>query len=212
MEIGEKINFLKEFPLFCELTAEEVENIARGTHELNFPAGEVLIEQDSEGGTTFFILEGGVKVYRLDENGDMITLAVLGPKDVIGEMSLIDNEPRSANVETIKDTKVMGLDKSGFTRILNTHPNIAMGLLRTLSARVRATNEKLEDILSKDLTERTQKTLKTLVKYFPNNEITLSQEELADIIGATRARVTEALNELQKEGKISLAHRRITLL
>jgi Mn-dependent DtxR family transcriptional regulator len=66
-------------------------------------------------------------------------------------------------------------------------------------------------MISKNLTDRTLNTLKTLANYFSNNDITLSQEQIASIIGATRARVTESLNTLEERGTITLSHKKIHL-
>lgn len=159
----------------------------------------------------YFIIAGSAKIYRITEEGEIVTFAVLGPNEVVGEMSLIDDMPRSACVETIKDTQVLILTKKEFHTILNTHPSVAIALLKVLSKRVRETNQQIENILSKNLNDRTWKVLESLAKYFPNKTINLSQEELANIIGATRARVTEVLNNLQKNNKIALSHKQIMI-
>lgn len=212
MDLTDKVKALQAYPLFRQLSTSQIEEIARITREQVIPTATALIEQDDLSSFAYFILSGGVQVYRITEDGKKVTLAILGPGEVVGEMSLIDNEPRSACVQTIHETRVLVIDKGEFTRILRAHPNIAMSLLQIMSGRVKAVNEKLEDVLSKNLTERTWKTLKTLTKYFSDGEITLSQEELANIIGATRARVTETLNKLQNEGQITLAHRKIHIV
>lgn len=177
-----------------------------------FQQGEILIEQDDVPDSTYIIISGSVKVYRLLESGEQISLAILGSDEIIGELSLINDEPRSAYVEAINETQVLELKKQDFLNILLENPQTAINLLKTLSKRVRETNQKLEDIVSQNLYVRTWKTLQTLSNHFPSRNITLSQEELAEIIGATRARVTEVLNQLQNDGKITLSHRHIQII
>lgn len=205
------LDVLKSLPLFQGLTRENLQIIAQGLQEKTFSAGKRLIEQEGEPSFAYILISGSVRVYRTNEEGQEINIAILGPHEVVGEMSLVDNEPRSATVEALQETKTLALNKADFLKILSAHPELALNLLRLFSARVRATNEYLEEVFSKKLAERTWKTLLTLAKYFPNNDITLSQEELAEVLGATRSRVTEVLNELEKTGKINTSHRNIHL-
>ena len=202
---------LKQFPLFKDLSPREIEIISQVVKEEILPAHTNIIEQDGQSNLAYFIQEGGTKVYRISEDGEEVNLAVLGEGEVVGEMALIDDEPRSANVDTIQETKVFILSRTDFNRILISNPEVAISLLKTFAKRVRNTNEHVEDILSRNLGERTWKVLLSLANYFPNKDINLSQEELAGIIGATRARVTEVLNDLQTQGKIILSHRNIHL-
>lgn len=212
MDSEQQIRIISAVPLFTGLTKDELKAVASKTKAVEFEAGELIIEQDDTSDGAYILCHGMVKVYRLTDDGEEINLAVLGPGEILGEMSLIDDQPRSANVEAIQHTQLLLLTREDFSKILHQHTDAAINLLATLSHRVRATNEYVEDVFSKNLAERTWKTLQTLSRYFPNNDITLSQEELATIIGATRARVTEILDQLQIEGKLTLSHRKIHLM
>lgn len=209
MQIEDKVKIIQSSSLFKNLSLDQIKVIAQTVYEQSLPANTIFIEQEDNSNAAYFIVEGGAKIYRITESGELVTFSVLGPNEVVGEMSLIDDEPRSACVETIKDTKVLILAKDDFRKILAKYPNVAIALLRILSKRVRETNRHIEDILSKNLNDRTWKILENLARYFPDKTISLSQEELAGIIGATRARVTEVLNNLQKKGKLILSHKQI---
>lgn len=209
MNLDEKIAIIKALPLFESLTDSELEVIAAKLHEKNFPAHTAFIEQEDASDAAYILIEGSARVYRLTEDGEEVTLTIMGKGELVGEMSLLDDEPRSATVETLQDSRVLALTKEEFREILQNYPEIAIRILKTMSRRVRAANEQIEDVLFKNLEERTWKILQNLIHYFPNKDIALSQEELAGILGATRARVTEALNNLEKEGKITLSHRKI---
>lgn len=177
-----------------------------------FPPHELIIEQeDISSPEAFFIISGSVKVYRVTSDGNEVPIAVLGEGEVVGELALLDDQPRSANVETLQESVMLCLNRHDFMKVLSAHPQTAINLLKTLSVRVRENGKTLEDMYSLNLYERTWKTLKTLSSFFPNHDVNLSQEELATIIGATRARVTEVLNELKSQGKITLSHRRIKI-
>lgn len=209
MVVTSKTFLLKNQPLFSALSLHELETISHAIKERAYATGDMIIEQDTASDGAYFIVEGMVKVFRESREGEEINLTVLGPGEVLGELSLIDDEPRSAYVCTLKPTTIFILRREDFIKILEKHPETAVNLLKTLAKRVRTTNQRMEELLSLNLTERTWKMLQTLSGYFPNKDILLSQEELASIIGATRARVTEVLNHLKDQGKISISHRKI---
>lgn len=211
MNIAERAKILKTFDLFKELGVSQLEVIAKAVLEKEFDTRTVFIEQETEADVAYFIYEGGVRVYRTTSEGDEVNLSISGAGEIIGEMALLDHGPRSATVETIQKTKALTLSQHEFKNILETHSEIAFNLLLVLSRRVRKISEVLEDVVSHKLPERTWHVLELLAKYFPDGEITLSQEELAQIVGATRARVTETLNDFEKEGKIELSHKKIKI-
>lgn len=198
--------------LFDKLNQEEVEILFSKSKKQNLPPKTVFIEQGQNSDTAYFIVDGTVNVYRMDEDGNEISVAILGKRDVVGEMAVIDSKPRATYVKTLKDTTVLSLSGADFKEILQKHSEIALHLLSILSQRLRDTDQQLEDLHGKPLADRTWNTLKVLNSYFNNNQIALTHEELASIIGATRARVTETLDSLESEGKILLSPKKITLL
>jgi len=202
---------IQSFSLFEGLPQNEIEAITHSATQKIIKAKTVFIEQGASSEAAYFILEGSVNVYRMNENGEEVSLAVLGQGDVVGEMALIDHEPRSAYVKSLTDISVLVLTSSDFKNILQKYPNTAIHLLSSLSVRIRQTDQHVEDILTQNLATRTWNSLLVLKRYFPDGEIALSHEELSSIIGATRARVTEVLNLLQEQGKITLSHRKIIL-
>lgn len=212
MTIDEKIKKLRAFSLFKDLSEADLLVIAREIKEEFIPQETIFIAQEDSSDNVFFIVSGAIRVFRLTEDGEEINVSLSGPGAVAGEMSLIDETPRSANVETLKDCEVFILTGESFKRILKTLPDVAINLLKVFSQRLRENNDHIEEVLSQTLAERTWKTLCALRKIFPDDQINLSQEELSFIVGATRARITESLNTLESEGKISLSHRKIHIL
>ena len=208
MEIKDKINILEDFDLFRELKDEEIKVIAHAVAEKEFAPQTVFIQQETNPDVAYFIYEGGVKVYKVTEEGEEINLSICGPGEVVGEMALIDQGVRSANVETFEKT----LSGDDFKNIVSSHPQLAYRLLVILTNRIRKLGDLMEEVMSKKLPQRTWHLLEVLSKYFPDGEIALSQEELSHVVGATRARVTEILDDLEKQGKLKLAHKKIKLL
>lgn len=212
MTLDEKLNALRQFPLLSTLSDQILKDLASFTTEKFIPENTVFIDQGSVADVVFLLISGSVKVYRVSEDGKEVVLAILGPGELVGEMALIDHLPRSAYVESIQYTTTLCFSSANFLNLITIYPTVAMSLLTHLSNKLRSTGELLESISTTSVCDRTWKTLIILKYYFPNEEIALSHEELALLIGATRARITEALDTLQKSGKIKLNHRNITLL
>ena len=211
MELDEKVELLKSSPIFALLTEEQLRLIAEKITHQTLPAGTIFIEQDTVTNTAYLIIRGAIKVYRISENGEEVMLDTKGKGELVGEMALLDGKPRSAYVETITESTFFCLTKSSFFEIIQQNPQISLNIIRHFVLQTREFNERMEEIISKNLTDRTLNTLKTLANYFSNNDITLSQEQIASIIGATRARVTESLNTLEERGTITLSHKKIHL-
>ena len=212
MELEEKIKLIKSFEIFESLTDEEAVVIAQATIEKTIPENTVFIEEETQADLAYLVVAGTGRVFRTTEDGEEITLSFVEPGDLIGEMSLIEDSTRSASIKSLQEMKVLTITKESFLKIIKEDPDIAIKILQSFSKRIRKADEKLEEIMVKNLKERVWKALRILGKYFPNGKITLTQEELAPIIGASRPRITEALHNLVKENKITLNHRKITLV
>lgn len=212
MNTQEKVETLRNVAVFTLLTDQQLELIAQNISKIELPSNDVFIEQDAITDTAYLIISGAVKVYRISEDGEEIILDTKGPGEIVGEMALLDGKPRSAYVETIKDSSFFTLHKEKFLEIINQNPQISINIIKHLVLQIREFNQRMEDTTSKNLCDRTFTTIKTLSSYYQNNDVELSQEQLASIVGATRARVTECLNNLEKSGKIILSHKKIHLI
>lgn len=203
---------LKNFNLFQDLSDRELELVSNYFHEKEILPKTLFMAQGSDSENVYFIYKGLVRAYKSTQDGQEIGLSVLGPGEIIGEMGILENLPRSANVQTLQKTEVLILTKNDFIELLKSYPKTSITLLKFLSKRVRNVTDKIEGVMSKNIEERTLEALRILSKLFPNNEILLSHEELAIIVGATRARITEALDVLKNKEKLELHHRKIKLL
>ena len=211
MTFEERIKALKNIPIFKVLPISEVKAVAFSAYEKDFPAKHPLIKEGEKSNLLYFILEGSLRVYKVSQEGEEINLNICGTGDIVGEMAIIDKIPRSASVETLQATKALILKGEDFIKILRVYPEIAIVMLSELNKRIRNIDQNVEDILTKNLRERTWKTLLTLSNYFPKRKVLMSHEELASIVGATRARITEILDLLEKENKIILDHKKIQI-
>lgn len=208
----EKIKKLKSFSIFKDLSENELLSVSEIIHHKILPPKTILITQDSTPDEIYLVCKGLTRAFRYTDEGKEVNLSIIGEGEVIGEMGAIENLPRSASIETIQETEVFILTKEDFINLLKTHSAISIHLLKSLSKRLRNLTEKMEGVMAKNIENRTLEILQILSRFFPKKEILLSHEELATIVGATRARVTEVLDNLKSKGKIELHHRKIQLL
>lgn len=211
MTADEKLIELKKSPLCANLPDEDILTLANHVEEASFKEGEFLIEQDDLSDTAFFIIEGGVNIYRITEDGNEMHISIQGEGEIVGEMSLMDGHPRSAFVQAIQPSRTLFLKRGTFEDLIHKNPQFAINLIKALVVRLRDSHKRFEDALYKNLEQRTLIILQALAPFFPGRDIIISQEELALVIGATRARVTESLNKLEKAGKVTLSHKKIHL-
>lgn len=127
-----QIEFLATVPLFSALTDDELTTVVRAAEELDVAGGEELVTEGRIGRDFFLILDGEAVVRR---NGRKV--ATLGPGNWFGELSLIDNEPRSATVVAVTDMKLLVLGQAEFGGLLETVPSMAAKLLRGIALRLR---------------------------------------------------------------------------
>lgn len=207
-----RLEQLGKLNIFSQLTKSQLQTFDEFFTEENIGKDTVFIEQEENSDKAYLIIEGAVRVYRVTEDGEEVTVAFKGSGELIGEMALLDGKPRSAYVKTIKHTLFYTLSRENFINIILKNPQIALNVIKSLTQSIRNMDQLLENNKSKNLYERTFATLQSLAIYFNNNDIAYSQEELASIVGATRSRVTEVLHDLQKNRKIIITHRKIHLL
>ena len=124
---------LAQIPLFSACNQKELAQVAALTVPADFPAGSVLTRQGASGGLAFVIGSGSAEVVRGGRR-----LARLGPGDVVGELSLIDGEPRSATVRALTDMEVLEINADDLRRLLRRAPTVVRKLLEALSERVRS--------------------------------------------------------------------------
>jgi CRP/FNR family cyclic AMP-dependent transcriptional regulator len=148
----EIILFFMGQPIFDRINVEELKVIARHMSAVNLKAGETLFKEADRGNSVYFVVEGELDVIRnSEESGGQVNLATLKTGDSIGEMSIVDDAPRSATIVARTDAQFYFLSKSAFELILEKHAKIGikilMGLSRLLSTHLRETSRRLVDYM-----------------------------------------------------------------
>jgi len=136
--ILEKTLILKSVELFQEIPGEVLSNIAQISKELNLEAGQSIFMEGDHGDSLYIIIDGGVSIIKEKKE-----IALLGHGNCIGEMALLDQEPRSADAICIKDSILLEIDQLGFYELMASNDVIMKQIIRILTKRLRETNKKL---------------------------------------------------------------------
>lgn len=204
---------LKRVPLFNDLSEAELARFAEVTREREYPRNSVILFEDDPGDALYIVSSGQVKVVLIGEDGREVILSVLGDGDFFGEMSLIDDEPRSAHVIAMKDSHLLVLRRDDFQVQLQQHPSVALKLLRVLVQRLRRADEKIGSLVLLDVNGRVAQLLLDLAEESGGPRLTrkLTHHTIAQMIGSSRETVSRAMRELVERGLIEVSRREITI-
>ncbi|MCC6810106.1 MAG: cyclic nucleotide-binding domain-containing protein [Deltaproteobacteria bacterium] len=133
----EKVLFLKSVPLFKEIPGEELAQIAQIADEIEFQSDENVFKEGEIGEAMYIVLEGKVRIHR----GEKV-LTELGERECFGEMSILDSEPRSASVTALKELTALKIQREDFAEILAQKSEIAHGIIKVLTHRLREANKR----------------------------------------------------------------------
>ena len=197
---------LKRVPLFEGLNDAELSGLSQVALLRVFPKDRVVIMAEEEGDSLFVIHRGKVKVSIVSEDGREVILSILGKGNFFGEMSLLDGNPRSANVTTMEEAELLMVRRADFLRFIQNTPQIAIKLLSVLAGRLRKTDRKIEGLALSDVTGRITQTLLQLAEEqgVPTAEGIMirnrpTHQDLANMSGTTRETVSRVLKRLENQ-------------
>ena len=180
--------------------------------------GDILFREGDQGDRLYVIGEGKIKLGRTSADGRENLLAILGPGEMFGELALFDPGPRTATATAVAEAQLIALGHEDLSSFLSGRPAIAATLLAALARRLRRTNETLADLVFTDVPGRVAKALLDLSNRFgrPSEDgilvaHDLTQEELAQLVGASRETVNKALADFATRGWIKLEARAVVL-
>ncbi|MFC6094377.1 Crp/Fnr family transcriptional regulator [Saccharothrix lopnurensis] len=184
-----------------------------------FPRRHVIFSEGEPGDRLYLIQTGKVKISRRSPTGREHLLALYGPSDLFGELSVFDPGPRACTATTVTEVHALGIDRPALHEWITQRPELAEHLLRTLARRLRRTNSMLTDVIANDAPGRVAKALLQLAQRFGSHDggllqVThdLRQEELAQLVGATRETVNKTLADFAHRGWLRLEGRTVLIL
>ncbi|MGH7668759.1 MAG: Crp/Fnr family transcriptional regulator [Gemmatimonadaceae bacterium] len=207
-------DFLATVPLFGGLARPDLEQFAELTREKTYPRGSVILFEHDPGDSLFVVRSGRVKVVLIGDDGREVILGVLGVGAHFGELSLIDDRPRSAHVIAMEDSDLLVLHRADFRERVAASPSVAWSLLTELSRRLRRADDKIGGLVLLDVPGRMARLLLDLADENGSATIgkVLTHQTIAQMIGASRETVSRAMKDFQDGGLIGVERRRITLL
>ena len=214
-----ELEALQRSPVLRAIPGPELAKLMESMRRRTYRRGEVVFHQGDSGDTLHFIAAGRVKLVVLAENGEEILLFVLGPGESFGEIALLDGGPRTATVVALEPLETATLKRQDFLDLLRRSPAALESVLAVLAASLRRTTDELSDLVGLDLHGRLAKRLLGLADSHGRRvgdaieiELPLTQEELAGMVGATRASVNKLLGIYEDRGAIARHGRHISIL
>jgi CRP-like cAMP-binding protein len=198
-------------PLFSGLGEDAIRGIAGLCTRRALDSGEVLFQKGDKGDALFGVRRGRVRIETGTAAGGRLTLNVLGPGDLFGEIALFDGQPRTADAIAAETSELFTVRRSDFLGYLEREPRVTLRLLEMLCQRIRWVSDRMEEAVLLPLHARLARRLCMLADDF-GSEVHISQEELGVYVGAARESVNRQLQEWRRAGIIELRRGRISLL
>ena len=201
------IRGLKRSDLIGDLSAESLAYLGSLAQQVELQPGTTLFFQDDDGDAAFIVEKGSIEISVMSENGKKLSLNVMQPPDVFGEIAALDGGPRTATATTLEATTVFRFDRSHLEQAIHERPEVAIDLIRILCARLRWVSQQVEDLALLDIEGRLAHRLLLLHRKFSDEDgcIHLSQSEIADFLGATRESINKVLQVWRAKGLIELS-------
>ena len=186
---------------------------------IDFPRGHVIFAEGEPGDRLYIIHSGKVKIGRKSPDGRENLLNIMGPSDMFGELSIFDPGPRTSTATTVTEVRALSMGRPELREWISKRPEIAEQLLRVLARRLRRTNNMLADLIFTDVPGRVAKALLQFARQFGSQEAgllrvthDLTQEEIAQYVGASRETVNKALADFASRGWLRLEARAVLLM
>ncbi|MFQ5936118.1 MAG: Crp/Fnr family transcriptional regulator [Acidiferrobacterales bacterium] len=201
-------------PLFASLAQADLATVSGHAVTKTFPRNTIVINEGDTTDSLYVILTGKVKVFLSDEQGREIILDIEGPGEYFGEIALLDDAPRSASVMTLEPSRFSIISKSDFKECLAKNPDIAITLIKELTHRIRMLTDNVKGLALRDVYGRVARTLSNLATAENGNFVIsekLTQQDIANMVGASREMVSRILKDLATGGYIRVEDKRITI-
>ena len=219
MPIKNEEEVVRRAALFTALDDASAATLRESMSAVKVAKGQILFKEGDAGDRLFVVVEGKLKLGTSSGDGRENLLSILGPGDMFGELSLFDPGPRTATATAVVDSRLLALANDQVIGWVTAHPQVSLQLLGRLAQRLRKANDVLSDLVFADAPGRVAKAIIELGERFGtkkddglhvNHELT--QEELAQLVGASRETVNKALADFASRGWVKLEPRAVVVL
>lgn len=211
-EVSEtKLYYLRKTEIFCDLSPEDLHDVARIATMTTYPPGRVIYSPNERGEILFILKKGHIQLYRMSDEGRKLVIATLGPATIFGEMSLTGLGMYDAFAEATEEALICMLNRADLEKLLLSKPQVAVRLLEVMARRLRETQDRLEQTVFLDVPSRLAALLLRFRTETGSEVIEMTHEQLAEHLGVYRETVTSALNGLRKSRLISVGRKLVRL-
>jgi len=210
---------VRQAPLFRGLDDGSAASLRGTMSPVKISKGNTLFKEGDEGDRLYVVLEGKLKLGTASGDGRENLLSILGPGEMFGELSLFDPQPRTSTATAVTDARLLALSHDQVIGLITAHPRVALELLERLAQRLRRSNEVLADLVFADVPGRVAKAIIDLGTRFGSQKEDglhvnhdLTQEELAQLVGASRETVNKALADFASRGWVRLEPRAVVVM
>ncbi len=201
-------------PLFSVFSPEDIKYLCNCGVTKSYEKNALLIREGDRSDSVYFIIEGQVKVYLSDIDGNEALLNTQGPGTYVGELAFIDDEPRSASVSALTPVQITMVTRAAFEKCLTHNPLLAIKLIRALAQRLRALTKTTKGLALSDVYGRLAELLRQLAVEHEGIQVIeqrLTQQDIAARIGASREMVGRIMKDLINGGYIKMQDKLITI-
>ncbi|MDR3529043.1 MAG: Crp/Fnr family transcriptional regulator [Rhodopila sp.] len=210
---------LAQTQLFQALRPDDLDAIVARTVVRWISRGAIILRRGDPNGGMMVIMSGRVRISVISEDGKEVTLTVLGTGEVLGELSLLDGEPCSADVTAQEDCVLLLIERGQFLHMLRSNSELCLHLMALLSRRLRRANGMLEDMALLDLPTRLGRLLVRLgndygvpVRSGTRIEVRLSQKDISTLVGASREKVNRQIRQWEEDGVLGKDNGRMVIV
>ncbi len=198
---------LRNVPLLSLLREDELALLARVVSRKSYARGSLILATGDPTDSLYILISGRIKVFMSDLDGKEVILSILGPNEFFGEMGLIDNNPRSANVVALEPCELICISEPDFKRCLADNFDMAMTVMRGLVKRLREADNQIGSLALMDVFGRVARLLLETAEVIDGEKVVtkkLSKQDIARMIGASREMVSRVMKHLQEAGYIEV--------
>ena len=214
-----KIWYLKQFNLLSGLSDEEISKLENLIRIIRVAKKQFLYFPEDPSDSIYLLKEGRVKISKISDDGKEITLDILEPGEIFGELAIVDEGPRQTLAEVLEDALIYAINRKDFIDFTENKPDLAFKLTKLIGLRRRDVESKIEALVFRDVPSRLAALLLQLAANHgkPDQKgmrlnLKLTHQELGNLIGSTRETTTTWLNEFRKKGLIAFDRRQIIVL
>jgi CRP-like cAMP-binding protein len=210
--------YLKKIPLFQDLGPDAMSRLAETVQIAEIRRRQVIYLPGDPGKTVYFVNGGRVKISKVTRDGKELTLAYRGPGELFGEIALIEGGPREEMAEAMENALLTEMERGDFERLIQTQPLLGLRLARLLTQRRRDIENKIENLVFKDVNSKLAELLIRLAAEFGVDDargtlvaLKITHQEMANLIGSTRETVSLTLSQFKRKGLIRTDGRKVII-